>query len=281
MTGTLYIVSTPIGNLSDISSRAIKVLKDADIIACEDSRHTKKLLSHYSVDTRLTSYHEHNEITKSQKLVEELKDGKNIALVSDAGTPSISDPGYRIVKLAIKNSIPVVPIPGPSSVISALTVSGLPPDKFTFLGFLPKTKNQIEKLCDQYINEPHTLIFFESPRRIKKSLKFILDILGNREASVCRELTKMHEEIVCGTLNELSEIFNDREDIKGEVTLVIKGYQLDTKDSLNNDLKALSNRLKTLKKLRLSLKDSVKVVCEDYSMPKKVIYEKALEIWGK
>ena len=281
MTGTLYIVSTPIGNLSDISSRAIKVLKDADIIACEDSRHTKKLLSHYSVDTRLTSYHEHNEITKSQKLVEELKDGKNIALVSDAGTPSISDPGYRIVKLAIKNSIPVVPIPGPSSVISALTVSGLPPDKFTFLGFLPKTKNQIEKLCDQYINEPHTLIFFESPRRIKKSLKFILDILGNREASVCRELTKMHEEIVYGTLNELSEIFNDREDIKGEVTLVIKGYQLDTKDSLNNDLKALSNRLKTLKKLRLSLKDSVKVVCEDYSMPKKVIYEKALEIWGK
>jgi len=281
MTGTLYIVSTPIGNLSDISSRAIKVLKDADIIACENSRHTKKLLSHYSVDTRLTSYHEHNEITKSQKLVEELKDGKNIALVSDAGTPSISDPGYRIVKLAIKNSIPVVPIPGPSSVISALTVSGLPPDKFTFLGFLPKTKNQIEKLCDQYINEPHTLIFFESPRRIKKSLKFILDILGNREASVCRELTKMHEEIVCGTLNELSEIFNDREDIKGEVTLVIKGYQLDTKDSLNNDLKALSNRLKTLKKLRLSLKDSVKVVCEDYSMPKKVIYEKALEIWGK
>jgi len=281
MTGTLYIVSTPIGNLSDISSRAIKVLKDADIIACEDSRHTKKLLSHYSVDTRLTSYHEHNEITKSQKLVEELKDGKNIALVSDAGTPSISDPGYRIVKLAIKNSIPVVPIPGPSSVISALTVSGLPPDKFTFLGFLPKTKNQIEKLCDQYINEPHTLIFFESPRRIKKSLKFILDILGNREASVCRELTKMHEEIVCGTLNELAEIFNDREDIKGEITLVIKGYQLDTKDSLNNDLKALSNRLKTLKKLRLSLKDSVKVVCEDYSMPKKVIYEKALEIWGK
>ena len=281
MTGTLYIVSTPIGNLSDISSRAIKVLKDADIIACEDSRHTKKLLSHYSVDTRLTSYHEHNEITKSQKLVEELKDGKNIALVSDAGTPSISDPGYRIVKLAIKNSIPVVPIPGPSSVISALTVSGLPPDKFTFLGFLPKTKNQIEKLCDQYINEPHTLIFFESPRRIKKSLKFILDILGNREASVCRELTKMHEEIVCGTLNELSEIFNDREDIKGEITLVIKGYQLDTKDSLNNDLKAVSNRLKTLKKLRLSLKDSVKVVCEDYSMPKKVIYEKALEIWGK
>jgi len=160
MTGTLYIVSTPIGNLSDISSRAIKVLKDADIIACEDSRHTKKLLSHYSVDTRLTSYHEHNEITKSQKLVEELKDGKNIALVSDAGTPSISDPGYRIVKLAIKNSIPVVPIPGPSSVISALIVSGLPPDKFTFLGFLPKTKNQIEKLCDQYINEPHTLIFY-------------------------------------------------------------------------------------------------------------------------
>jgi len=136
MTGTLYIVSTPIGNLGDISSRAIKVLRDVDIIACEDSRHTKKLLSHYSVDTRLTSYHEHNEITKSQKLVEELKNGKNIALVSDAGTPCVSDPGYRIINLAIKNSIKVVPIPGPSSVFAALAASGLPSDKCLFLGFV-------------------------------------------------------------------------------------------------------------------------------------------------
>lgn len=279
MAGTLYIVSTPIGNLSDISSRAIKILKDADIIACEDSRHTKKLLNHYSVDTRLTSYHEHNELTKSQKLVEELKEGKNIALVSDAGTPCVSDPGYRIINQAIKNSIKVVPIPGPSSVFAALAASGLPNDKFLFLGFLPKTKKQIEKLTEQHVNEPYTLIFFESPKRIKKSLIYILDKLGNREAVLCRELTKLHEEIVYGKLDELSETFAERENIKGEITLVIKGYQLDTEDSLNNDSEAISNRLKTLKKLGLSLKDSVKVVCEDYNMPKKVIYEKALIIW--
>ena len=183
MAGTLYIVSTPIGNLQDISSRVIKILKSADLIACEDSRHTKKLLSHFGINTPLTSYHEHNELSKSQKLIDELNDGKNIALVTDAGTPCVSDPGYRIVNLAVKNSIKIVPIPGASSVLAAIAASGLPSDKFLFLGFLPKTKTQVEKLSEQYINEPYTLIFFESPKRIKKSLNYLVKFFGDRGSS--------------------------------------------------------------------------------------------------
>jgi len=280
MAGTLYIVSTPIGNLQDISARAIKVLKDADLIACEDSRHTKKLLNNFGINTPLTSYHEHNELSKSQKLVEDLKEGKDIALVTDAGTPCVSDPGYRVVNLAVKNSIKVVPLPGPSSVFAALAVSGLPSDKFLFLGFLPKTKKQVEKICEQYINEPYTLILFESPKRIKKTLGYLLEGLGQREAVLCRELTKLHEEIVYGTLEELLQTFSDRDNIKGEITLVIKGFQEDKAESSDEIEVVITNRLKTLNNLGLSLKDSVKVVCEDYKISKKTVYDKALIVWN-
>jgi len=281
MAGTLYIVSTPIGNLQDISTRAIKILKDADLIACEDSRHTKKLLSHFGIKTTLSSYHEHNELSKSKKLIEELVGGKNIALVTDAGTPCVSDPGYRVVNLAVKNSIKVVPIPGPSSVFAALAASGLPSDKFLFLGFLPKTKKQIEKICDNYEYEPYTLIFFESPKRIKKSLVYLQDKFGKRDAVICRELTKLHEEIVHGTVDELSRDFSDRDNIKGELTLIIKGYQEDKSQSSGEIEVIISNRLKTLNNLGLSLKDSVKVVCEDYDISKRTVYDKALRIWDK
>lgn len=280
MAGTLYIVSTPIGNLQDISTRAIKVLKECDLIACEDSRHTKKLLSHFGINTSLTSYHEHNELSKSQKLVEDLKEGKDIALVTDAGTPCVSDPGYRVVNLAVKNSIKVVPLPGPSSVFAALAVSGLPSDRFLFLGFLPKTKKQVEKLCEQHKNDPYTLIFFESPKRIKKSLEYMSEILGEREAVLCRELTKLHEEIVYGTLQELSVKFSDRDSIKGEITLLVKGFERDSEYKSDEMGTLIDNRLKTLNKLGLSLKDSVKVVCEDFNVSKKTVYDKALTIWG-
>ena len=281
MAGILYIVSTPIGNLRDISQRAVDVLKESDLIACEDSRHTKKLLTHFSINTPLTSYHEHNELTKSQKLMEQLKEGKNVALVTDAGTPCVSDPGYRIVKLTRENSIKVVPVPGASSAITALTVSGLPSDRFIFLGFLPRTKKQIEKLVGQYIHEPSTLIFFESPKRIKKSLDYLSVLLGKREAAVCRELTKMHEEIVHGNLETLIEIFDKRKEVKGEITLVIEGYQGDKSESSEEINEVVYNRLKTLNKLGLTLKDSVKVVCEDFGVSKKEVYDKALIIWGK
>jgi len=280
MAGTLYIVSTPIGNLQDISARAINVLKDVDLIACEDSRHTKKLLSHFGIKTPLTSYHEHNEFSKSKKLIEELVGEKNIALVTDAGTPCVSDPGYRVVNLAIENRIKVVPIPGPSSVLAALATSGLPSDKFLFLGFLPKTKKLIEKICDKYEYEPYTLIFFESPKRIKKSLGYLLESLGNRKAALCRELTKLHEEIAYGSLGELTKNFVERDSIKGEITIIIKGSSEDKSVSSVNKETIISNRLETLNNLGLSLKDSVKVVCEDYDISKKTVYDKALKIWG-
>jgi len=279
MAGTLYIVSTPIGNLQDISSRAIQILKSADLIACEDSRHSKKLLSHFGKNTPLTSYHEHNELSKSQKLIEDLKEGKNIALVTDAGTPCVSDPGYRIVNLAVKNSIKIVPVPGASSVLAAIAASGLPSDKFLFLGFLPKTKTQVEKLSEKYINEPYTLIFFESPKRIKKSLNYLVRYFGDREAALARELTKMHEETVYGTVKEISENYDVRDSIKGELTLIVKGSEGDTEDSLDKSKELISKRLKTLNNLGLSLKDSVKVVCEDFNVSKKTVYDAALVIW--
>jgi len=280
MAGTLYIVSTPIGNLQDMSARAVKVLKDADLIACEDSRHTKKLLSHFGINTTLTSYHEHNELSKSKKLIEELAQGKNIALVTDAGTPCVSDPGYRIVNLAVKNLVKVVPVPGPSSVFAALAASGLPSDKFLFLGFLPKTKRQVEKLFEPHANEPYTLIIFESPKRIKKSLGYLLESLGNRKAVLCRELTKLYEEILYGSLKELAETIAERDSVKGEITVVIEGLKEDESVSSEDKEAVVSNRLKTLNNLGLSLKDSVKVVCKDYNISKKEVYDKALIIWG-
>ena len=281
MAGTLYIVSTPIGNLQDISERAIKVLKDVDLIACEDSRHTKKLLSNFGIKSPLTSYHEHNELSKSKKLIEYLFEGKNIALVSDAGTPCISDPGYRVVNLAVENQIKVVTVPGPSSVIAAIAASGLPSDKFLFLGFLPKTKKQIEKFCETHCNHPYTIIVFESPKRLKKSLGYLFEFLGNRKVTLCRELTKLHEEIVYGNLEKLAESIPKRESIKGEITLIIEGSREDKSVNSNVNEEVVSKRLKTLKNLGLSLKDSVKVVCKDYNITKKDVYEKALTIWDK
>ena len=173
-----------------------------------------------------------------------------------------------------------MPIPGASSVFAALAASGLPSDKFLFLGFLPKTKKHVENVLEQYVNEPSTLIFLESPKRIKKSLLYLLEGLGNREAAVCRELTKLHEEIVYGTLEELSGNFAQRENIKGEITVVVKGSERDTNDSSDEARELICNRLKTLNKLGLSLKDSVKVVCEDFDASKKSVYDTALEIWG-
>ena len=281
MAGTLYIVSTPIGNLQDISERAIKVLKDVDLIACEDSRHTKKLLSNFGIKSPLTSYHEHNELSKSKKLIEYLFEGKNIALVSDAGTPCVSDPGYRVVNLAVENQIKVVTVPGPSSVIAAIAASGLPSDKFLFLGFLPKTKKQIEKFCETHCNHPYTIIVFESPKRLKKSLGYLFEFLGNRKVTLCRELTKLHEEIVYGNLEKLAESIPKRDSIKGEITLIIEGSREDKSVNSNVNEEVVSKRLKTLKNLGLSLKDSVKVVCKDYNITKKDIYEKALIIWDK
>jgi 16S rRNA (cytidine1402-2'-O)-methyltransferase len=221
MPGTLYLVATPIGHLADITHRALQVLNDVDLIACEDTRHTHKLLNHYGITTKTISYHEHNEQQRATELIDRLKQGTNIALVSDAGTPSISDPGFRLVRAAIENDIPIVPIPGPSALITALIAAGLPTDEFFFAGFLPARANARRTRLSEVQSVPGTLIFYEAPHRLAETLKDAYEILGEREAVVARELTKLHEEIRRGRLSELTADYADRTDIRGEIVLLI------------------------------------------------------------
>src|SRR5919106_4341863 len=204
MAGTLYLVATPIGNLADITHRALQVLKDVELIACEDTRHTHKLLQHYGITTKTICYHEHNEQQRAAQLIDSLKQGSDIAIVSDAGTPSISDPGFRLVRAAIESEVAVVPVPGPSALITALIAAGLPTDEFFFAGFLPSRSNARRTRLNELRSVPGTLIFYEGPHRLAATLKEAHEILGEREAVVARELTKVHEEIRRGLLSELS-----------------------------------------------------------------------------
>ena len=220
MPGTLYLVATPIGNLADITHRALQVLKDVDLIACEDTRHTHKLLQHYGIQTKTISYHEHNEQQRAAQLIDSLQQGSDIAVVSDAGTPSISDPGFRLVRAAIENEIAVVPVPGPSALISALIAAGLPTDEFFFAGFLPPRSNARRARLGELQPVPGTLIFYEAPHRLAAALKDAHEILGEREAVVARELTKVHEEIRRGLLSELSKHY-ENEEPRGEIVVLI------------------------------------------------------------
>jgi len=220
MPGTLYLVATPIGNLSDITHRALQVLRDIDLIACEDTRHTQKLLNHYGITTKTVSYHEHNEQQRAVQLIDQLKQGTSIAVVSDAGTPAISDPGFRLVRAAIENEVPVVPVPGPSALISALIAAGLPTDEFFFAGFLPAKSNARRARLSELQTVPGTLIFYEAPHRLAATLKDAYEILGERAAVVARELTKVHEEIRRGRLSELSNHY-EREEPRGEIVVLI------------------------------------------------------------
>jgi 16S rRNA (cytidine1402-2'-O)-methyltransferase len=220
MPGTLYLVATPIGNLSDITHRALEVLRDVDLIACEDTRHTQKLLNHYGINTRTISYHEHNEQQRAVQLIDQLKQGSDIAVVSDAGTPAVSDPGFRLVRAAIENEVPVVPVPGPSALISALVAGGLPTDEFFFAGFLPPRSNARRARLSELQSVPGTLIFYEAPHRLAATLKDAYEILGERDAVVARELTKVHEEIRRGRLSELSEYY-EAEEARGEIVVLI------------------------------------------------------------
>lgn len=220
--GKLYIVSTPIGNREDITLRALRILKEVDLIAAEDTRHTSSLLKHFGIQTPLTSYFEGNELKKKEFILSKLRQGDQIALVSDAGTPGISDPGFRLIQAAIENVISVVPIPGPSAVITALSVSGLPTDSFLFKGFLPHKLKKRKDLLKQLEEMKATLIFYESPHRLAESLSDILDVLGDREMVLTRELTKIYEEVLRGKVSEIINQIGERK-LKGEVTLVISG----------------------------------------------------------
>jgi 16S rRNA (cytidine1402-2'-O)-methyltransferase len=218
--GCLYVVATPIGNLEDISLRALRILKEADLIACEDTRQTMKLLSHFDIQKKLVSYHEHNEITRAPELVIELEQGAKVALVSDAGTPAISDPGHRLVSLCLRHGIEVVPVPGASAFVAALAASGMAIEEFTFVGFLPARPTERRKALRALANEPRTMIFYEAPHRAVDTLEDALEILGNRPAVVARELTKVYEEFLRGHLEDLVASSRVRAP-RGEITLLI------------------------------------------------------------
>jgi 16S rRNA (cytidine1402-2'-O)-methyltransferase len=218
----LYLVATPIGNLEDITLRALRVLKQADLVACEDTRQTQKLLNHYSISTRTTSYHEHNEITRAAELVVELEQGARVALVTDAGMPGISDPGFRLISLAIRHHVPVVPIPGASAFLSALVASGLPTDSFRFGGFLPAKAGQRRQILESIQESARTQVFYEAPHRVKETLQDVVEILGGqRHVVVAREVTKIHEEFLRGRAEQVLETLRARGDVKGEITLLI------------------------------------------------------------
>jgi 16S rRNA (cytidine1402-2'-O)-methyltransferase len=221
--GELFIVTTPIGNLEDITQRALRVLREVDVIACEDTRHTQKLLNHFGISTKAISYHEHNERERAAELCQSIESGKNVALVSDAGTPLISDPGFRILNAAIERGISVVPVPGPTALTTALAASGLPTDQFLFAGFLPSRASARRTKLEGLAANPATLIFYEAPHRIVATLKDARDVLGTRHAVVARELTKLHEEFARGTLAELVEHFSGKPSIRGEIVLMISG----------------------------------------------------------
>jgi 16S rRNA (cytidine1402-2'-O)-methyltransferase len=221
MPGTLYLVGTPIGNLEDITFRAVRLLKEAAVIACEDTRQTRKLLDHYGIARPVVSYHEHNEAERTAKLMASLRAGDTVALVSDAGMPLVSDPGYRLVAAAVESGIPVVPVPGPSAVVTALAASGLPTDAFHFAGFLPAKAGQRRRALEALADEEATLVFFEAPHRVLETLREIVEVLGPRPVVVARELTKIHEEFLRGTAAEVAEALASRNAVKGEITLLV------------------------------------------------------------
>jgi len=244
--GILYIVATPIGNLADITQRAIQTLKDVDIIAAEDTRHTHKLLQHYAIDTKTISYHEHNEQQRSEELLARLREGSDVAIVSDAGTPGINDPGFRLVRLAIENNISVVSVPGPSALVTALVASGLPTDEFFFGGFLPARsgarRTRLVELCDV----PGTLVFYEAPHRLRATLNDAAEVLGVRQAVVARELTKLHEELRRGTLLELAKHYDEAEQARGEVVLLIDRQRNETMQKTEDpDIESLVARFES------------------------------------
>jgi 16S rRNA (cytidine1402-2'-O)-methyltransferase len=270
--GVLYVVATPIGNLEDITLRAIRVLKEVDLIAAEDTRHTKKLLAHYGITTRLNSYYDEVEAEKASLLVEQLKNGKNIALVSDAGTPTLSDPGFRLVQEAIRAAIPVVPVPGPSALIAALSAGGLPTDRFVFEGFLPVKKRQRRERLQRLRQEERTLVFYEAPHRLKETLEDILELLGDREMVLGREITKVYEEFIRGGLGEVTVEIGRRE-IRGEIVLLVSGFA--GEPVVSEDV--LKAEIEKLVQKGLRIKEIAEIVGERFSHSKREIYRLALE----
>ena len=269
MPGTLYLVATPIGNLQDISHRALETLRSVDLIACEDTRHTRKLLNRYEISKPLVSYHEHNETERSAELVRRLESGESIAVVSDAGTPAINDPGFVIVQKAIEGKIPVVPIPGAAAFVSAVIASGIAADSIFFGGFLPSKKGDRRKRLSQVSTIPATLVFYESPNRLAKSLVDCLDILGNRNAAYAREITKLHEEFVRGDLRTLVSKTAGAI-LKGEIVLVIE--RAGDQKIVNEDTTSLTSRVREIEAIGTDPKTALKQAAKEFSIGKSEAY---------
>lgn len=268
--GVLYVVATPIGNLEDITYRAVRTLREAGLIACEDTRHTRKLLDHYGIAAKLVSYHEHNEAERAVELVQKLHEGVSIAQVSDAGMPGISDPGYRLIRLALEQGIRVVPVPGPSALVAALAASGLATDAFEFRGFLPAKSGQRRTMLEQVRGAAHTVIFYEAPHRIHESVHDIVAVLGpTRALVIAREMTKLHEEFLRGTAAEVQAAIRDRE-LKGEITILIgkatAGDQAGAELDLNSRLKQL------MRDQSLDEKAALKVLARERGVSKSEVY---------
>jgi 16S rRNA (cytidine1402-2'-O)-methyltransferase len=276
--GVLYVVATPIGNQDDITLRALKILNRVDGIAAEDTRHTGRFLSHHGITTRLISYHEHNERVKTPALINQLVSGESLALVTDAGTPAVSDPGYRLVKAAVESGIQVVPVPGVSAAITALSVGGLPTDSFIFVGFpAKKTAKRIQQL-QSLADEERTLIFYESPKRIAAFLQEINETLGNRKAVLGREMTKLHEEFVRGAVSEILETLSGRSAIKGECTLLIAGKAEDEFTDIAADPQDLRDKIAAEMAGGTRLTDVSRELSAILGISRKKIYEIALKI---
>lgn len=269
--GNLYIIATPIGNLEDITLRAIRILKEVDFIAAEDTRHTLKLLNHLEISKPLISYHRHNEEIRTEELIKELKTGKNIGLVSDAGTPGICDPGEEIIKKCIEESIKVVPIPGACAMINALITSGISTKEFIFLGFLPLNKKSRKEKLEEIKNSNKTIILYEAPHKLKNTLNDLSDILQSREVVLARELTKIHEEYIRGTVKELME---KTDNLKGEMILIIEKNNKDNKEKLNslNNL-TLEEHYNFYEKSGLNKKEIIKKIAKDRNVSKNEIYQ--------
>lgn len=272
--GILYICPTPIGNLEDMTLRTLRILQEVDIIAAEDTRHTIKLLNHYEIKKPLTSYHEHNKREKGIELIEKLNDGQNIALVSDAGMPGISDPGQDIIALAIEEDIKVVVLPGATASITALVLSGISTNKFIFEGFLSSKKKERIKELERLKNETRTLILYESPHRLKALLEDMREVLGNRKLSISRELTKMYEETFRGDIQGAIEKFA-QSNIKGEFVIVIEGTEYIEEDKSDIDIE---EEMRKYINDGMSKKDAIKMVSEENNIPKNIVYKESLKI---
>lgn len=279
MAGKLYICATPIGNLEDITFRVIKTLKEVDLIAAEDTRHSRKLLNYYEINTPITSYHEHNKKEKAKHLVEQLLSGKNIALITDAGTPAISDPGEELVKMAYEAGIKITSLPGPCALITGLTISGLSARRFCFEAFLPAEKKERQRIIKELSNETRTIILYEAPHRLLKTLKELYEAMGDRSASVIKELTKIHETVQRTSLSQ-AIAFYENEEPKGEYILIIEGKSFEEIETEQQSLwedKTIFEHVKIYTDKGFDKKEAMKLVAKDRGLSKRDVYKVILD----